>query len=171
MENYVLLKKSTELENLKLGFTKTYFADDLLVLVSGTKKEVLKKTKDAKKESKLVIFRPSTEEMLRFALEKTNIDLILGSELINPKDSVHFARSGLDQITCKIAAQKNKIIGFSFDDVLKSKNKSQLIARISLNLRLCKKYKVKTKFFSDIHSQQDLAAFSRVLQKQRNIYK
>ena len=145
--------------------------EDYLILTGGTKKEVLKKTRASKKK---VVYRPVTEEMLRFVIEKVPVDIVLGAELINPKDSVHFVRGGLDQITCKIAAKNAKTIGFSFEDILNTKNRPQLMARMSFNLKLCKKYKVKTLFASfseNSYSANDLAAFSRVLQKQRNIYK
>ena len=43
---------------------------------------------------------------------------------------------------CKLA-NKNKIaIGFNFNDILKSKNKGQLIGRMMQNAKLCKKYKL-----------------------------
>ena len=48
---------------------------------------------------------------------------------------------------------------------------SVFLARISQNIALCKKYKVKTLFISSSCTDSDLAAFSRVLQKQRNLYK
>ncbi|MBT4805189.1 hypothetical protein HON71_03380, partial [Candidatus Woesearchaeota archaeon] len=108
-------------------------------------------------------------ELLRFALEKTKVDLIYGMETINPRDSVHFVRGGLDQITCRIAAEKGKIIAFSFSEILNAKNKDKIIARMKLNVKLCKKYRVKMYFSSfaknenELRSAQDLFAFWKVL--------
>ena len=92
------------------------------------------------------MFRAESEELFRFALEKTTIDIVFGQELINPKDSLHFPRGGLDQITCKIAKEKEKTIAFSFSDILGSGNKGRLLGRIRFNLQLCRKYKVKMLF-------------------------
>jgi len=158
MENYLLLKRTEELEKLskELGFTKTYFLEDLVIIKAETKKELLKMIKDVKK--KKTIFRPVSEELLRFALERTKVDMILGAETINPKDSVHFVRGGLDQITCKIAAAKKKGIGFSFSDILNSKNQGKLLARMKLNLRLCKKYKVDVVFSNFSNSKEEIRA-------------
>ena len=165
MENYLLIKKSEELE--KFGFTRTYFLEDFVIIEAETNKDLLKKIREAK--GKKTVFRAKSEDMLRFALEKTNVDVVLGAETINPKDSVHFVRGGLDQITCKIAAEKGKFIGFSFSDILNSKNKGKLLARMKLNLKLCKKYKVGvifsnfSKFKEEIRSAKDLEVFLSVL--------
>ncbi len=174
MENIILIQKSKELGELsqKLGFTKTLFLDEDFVLVKGkAKKEFLDQIKEAKRKNKLAFYQPETEEMLRFALEHTPIDLIFGMEKINPSDSLHYLRGGLDQILCRIAAEKEKTIGFSFQQILTAKDSGKMIARMKFNLKLCKKYKVKIVFsnFSCSHwemrSAKDLEAFLRVLGK------
>ena len=51
MDNYLLLKESTELLELskKLGFSKTYFLDSSLILVKGgSKKQLLKEINQSK---------------------------------------------------------------------------------------------------------------------------
>ena len=109
--------------------------------------------------------------MLRFALEKTSVDIVMGMENINPRDSVHFVRGGLDQVTCKIAKERGKIIAFSFSDVLNSRDRGKLLARIMFNIKLCKKYKVKMLFsnfstsLNEIRSAKDLQGFWKVLGK------
>jgi len=167
MDNIILLKKTKELEDLciSLGFTETLFLEDLTLIEAKTNKDLQKKF------SKFTIVKPVTEELLRFALEKSKVDLIYGMEFIHPKDSVHYVRGGLDQIMCKIAAGKGKIIGFSFSDVLHAKNQPKLLGRMRANLRLCKKYNVNVFFgnFSvkqeEIRSKKDLVAFLRTLKK------
>jgi len=173
MNNIILIKRTKELEQLtkQLGFSETLFLDDVTIIEAKTKKELLKKLQ---KTNKFTIFKPIDEDLLRFALEKTKVKLIYGMESINPKDSVHYVRGGLDQITCKIAKDKKKIIGFSFSEVLNAKNQHKLLARIKANLKLCKKYKVDTIFtnFSkkeeEIRSKKDLTAFLRMLNKSKN---
>ena len=168
MDNIILIKKTPELVELakSLGFTETLFLDDVTVIEAKTKGELLKKIQKAKN---FTIFKPATEDLLRFALEKTKVNLVYGMELINPKDSVHYVRGGLDQITCKIAVQKGKIIGFSFSEIFNSKKQPKLLARMKFNLKLCKKYKVQIFFgnFStkkeEVRSKKDLTALLRVL--------
>ncbi len=167
MDNIILLKKTKELEDLcrDFGFKKTFFLDDVKVIEAKTNKDLLKKY------SQFTIVKPATEDLLRFALEKSKVNLVYGMESIHPKDSVHYVRGGLDQITCKIAADKGKIIGFSFSDVLNTKNSAKLLGRMRANLKLCKKYDVKVLFgnFSvdqnEIRSKKDLTAFLRTLKK------
>jgi RNase P/RNase MRP subunit p30 len=174
MDNIMVLPESKELLELskQLGFTKTLFIERDFVLVSGgTKKELLKKVSSAKGKKKLVFYKPLTEEMLRFALEKTAVDLIFGFEMINPKDSVHYLRGALDQVVCKIAASKEKMIGFSFFDILNSNKRAKLMARMRQNMRLCKKYKVKMVFSNfaltkeEMRSAKDLDVFFKVVGK------
>jgi len=170
MHNLILTKETKELLELskKLGFTKTMFLEkDFVLIKAKSKKELLKEIGRAKR--KLTIYETESEEFLRFALEKTKIDLIYGMELINPRDSVHFVRGGLDQITCRIAAEKDKIIAFSFSEILNAKKKDKIIARMKFNIKLCKKYKVKMYFSTfaknenELRSAQDLFAFWKVL--------
>lgn len=147
--NLLLMKENEEALALsrKLGFTKTFFLEKDLILVEGkSKKELLKKIQQAKNKKKITLARPADEETLRFLLEKTEIDIIYGQELINKDDSPHFRRGGLDQIYLKIAAERGKTIGFSFREILISKERGRLIGRMSCNLRLCRKYGVPVLF-------------------------
>jgi RNase P/RNase MRP subunit p30 len=170
MDNFLLLERNSELEKLSsnLGFTKTYFLEDFTLITAETKKQLLTKLKTANPPT---IYRPPTEDLLRFAVEKTSIDIILGIEKIHAKDSLHYLRGGLDQVLCKIAKGKNKTIAFSFSDILNSTSRSKLLARMAFNLKLCKKYKINVLFsnFSshkeEIRSAKDLEAFLKLLSK------
>lgn len=173
MDNYILLKWTSELEELSkaLGFTKTYFMERDLILVSGSKKEILQKSQQAKQKKLLVAYEAefNEEEKLRFVLEKTSVDLVFGVEKVHSKDSLHFLRGGLDQVLCTIAAERGKMIGFSFAEILNSQKRALLMGRMMLNFKLCRKYKLKTVFsnFSrekmELRSAQDLGAFEQVL--------
>lgn len=170
MQNIVLAKKTEELEELskKLGHDSVYL-DKFVLAKADNKKELLKEVKLAKKKNLFVIYKPKTEEMLRFVIEKTQIDLVFGVELIHKKDSMHYVRSGIDQVIAKIVAEKDKIIAFSFCDILNSKNKAKIMARMMLNIKVCKKYKVKFEFLNlaskkeEFRSKKDLKAFFRIL--------
>ncbi len=172
--NLVLMKESEELLELskRLGFSKTLFlGKDFVLVKGGSRKEVLKEIKKGKKKKLLVVVKPENEEVLRFVLEKTEADMIFGQESINPKDSMHFRRGGLDQIICRIAAERNKTIGFSFKEILKAegKERSKLIGRIMFNVKICKKYGVKILFgnFSEnkweLRGKYELKAFENIL--------
>ncbi len=107
------------------------------------------------------------EKKLRHLLEKGKPQVILGAEKIHYKDSLHYLRSGLDQITCKIAKKKDKTIGFSFETLRKTKNpkkQASLLTRMQQNMRLCKKYGVNTKIFHINKNAHD--SFERILKKQ-----
>lgn len=171
MQNILLIKRNKGLEELskELGFSKVLFLDDFVLVKGNNKKELLKKIKEARKQEKLVLYKAESEELLRFALEKTKVDIVYGMEKINPRDSVHYVRGGLDQITCKIAAAERKTMGFSFSEILNSSNKGKLLARMILNVKLCKKYKVKMLFsnfslsLEEMRSAKDLAKFWKLI--------
>lgn len=172
--NLLLMKESKEISELsrKLGFDKCLFLDKDFVLAEGeSRKEILKAINEGKKRNLLIIVKPRNEELLRFVLEKTEADMVFGQELINPEDSVHFRRGGLDQIICKIAAEKKKIIGFSFREMLQSEGeeRSKLLGRMMFNTRLCRRYGAKFFFgnFSEskweMRGAHDLRAWGEIL--------
>lgn len=172
MDDYVFMKKSIEIENLaaELGFTKVHFLDSDFVLLKGkTQKELLTEIENARNKRLKTIFKADSEEMLRFALEKNGVDIVYGMENIHPKDSLHFVRGGLDQVLCKIAAEKGKILAFCFSEMLNSTERGKLLARIMLNIKLCKKYKVAMILGSfavsqeEMRSAKDLEALGRIL--------
>ncbi len=175
MENYVLLKNSKELQQLskELGFSTLYTLDEIAVIKEENKKKLMQEITKAHKQQKKALFVPKTEELLRHALEKTNVDLILGIEKINPKDSMHYVRGALDQVTAKIAADKKKTICFSLSDIMENKNKARILARMQLNLKLCKKYKVNYLFSNfatkkhHLRSTKDLQALKRAIEKSK----
>ena len=172
MDEYVLMKKSTEIEKLaaELGFTKVHFLDSDFVSLKGkTQKELSKEIDTARNKKLKTVFKADSEEMLRFALERTRADIVYGMENINPKDSLHYVRGGLDQVLCKLAAEKDRILAFSFAELLNSSDKEKLLARIMFNVKLCKKYKVQIMLCSfassreEMRSAKDLQALGRVL--------
>ena len=167
-----MMKKSAEVEKLavELGFTKVHFLDNDFVLLKGkTQKELSKEIDTARNKRLKTVFKADSEEMLRFALERSSVDIVYGMENINPKDSLHYVRGGLDQVLCKLAVEKRKILAFSFSELLNSSDKARLLARIMFNVKLCKKYKVIMMFCSfassteEMRSAKDLQALGRVL--------
>ena len=83
-------------------------------------------------------------ENTRRILENASADIIFGFESLERKDSLHYRRSGLNQVLCEFA-RKNKIhIGIPFSDLLNSNEvyRSVMKGRIAQNIMLCRKYKV-----------------------------
>lgn len=176
MENYLLLKESPDLLKLSsnLGYSATFFLSrDFVYLKDQDKKRLLRQTEQAHQKKMKVIYEPVSEELLRYALERVPVDIIIGIEKIHVKDHTHYVRGGLDQILCRIAVEKEKTIAFSFAELLRGNPK--LLARTKFNLKLCQKYGVKTLFsnFStsaeELRSVSDLQAFVRVLEKNRKL--
>lgn len=76
--------------------------------------------------------------------EKSKSNLIFSFEDNFKKDFIHQRASGLDHILCKLAHENNIMIGFSLSSILSSENKHIILGRITQNIKLCRKYKVKT---------------------------
>lgn len=80
----------------------------------------------------------------REIIERPYASLIFSLEESGRKDFMHQRGSGLDHILAKSAHDKNVAIGFSLNSLLNSKNKHIILGRMMQNIRLCRKYKVKT---------------------------
>ena len=66
----------------------------------------------------LALVPAGEEEFNRFVLEKTAADILFNLEYTHKKDHLHYRKSGLDEIICRIAARNGKIIAFSFSSLL-----------------------------------------------------
>jgi len=108
----------------------------------------------ARKTANLIIGRGDARELI----EKSKIDLFLFEE-----------ETQLNHIICKIASQKEKIIGFPFSLILETKNRAKLMERISNTIMLCQKYKTKMAFFSfaknkfQLRNPRDMMSFFSLL--------
>ncbi len=128
-----------------------------------------KQIQKAKKNANIILVKSSGND--RWVLEKSSADILFGLEAAQKKDFMHHRASGLNQVLCKIAAKKGKIIAFDFSTVLNSKGmlRAQIIGRMMQNIRFCRKYKVKTAIASfaktpyGMRSPEDLASFATVL--------
>ncbi len=124
-----------------------------------------KNIQEAKKLSKNVVVKSYGE---RATFEQAP-SIIFGLEENPRKDSFHFRNSGLNQVTCRIAHDKDIKIVVSFSDLLKSKNKSVLLGRIIQNKRFCRKYDVNFEIYSfaknplEMRSWHDLESLRKIL--------
>jgi len=96
------------------------------------------KIAQAKKEGLMVFAHASREAIERGA------DVVFGFEKLGGRDKMHYRDSGLNQVLCRLAAQKGVAIGFSFADVLsvQGAQRAVLLGRMMQNIRLCRKFKV-----------------------------
>jgi RNase P/RNase MRP subunit p30 len=155
MIDFVLNDKLKSLAK-KFGFNEFCFVQVVNFENLGKVKEGLKVVRADKKN-------------LRKIFESKNVDLVVGLESVFGRDNLHYLKSGLNQVLCNLAV-KNKIgVGFSFYDILESKEKDKVLGRVIQNVNLCKKYKVNFMLGSfakekyDLRMKKDLEAFGRLI--------
>jgi len=127
-----LEKKDIEIKNKKIKIQKGILADP----------ENIDRIKNKLKDKVFIAIKSS--ENNREIIEASKTNLIFSFEENNKRDFMHQRASGLNQILCKLAEQNNVAIGFSLSSILDSKNKHIILGRIMQNIKLCRKYKVKT---------------------------
>lgn len=118
-----------------------------MIITENTFEKARKKIRETKETP--IIFSTEDDELNRKVLEKEKIEVLL----INQKDRKDFQKqrnSGLNQVLAKEAKKKGVKIGINLDEILDSqgKEKSEILARIKQNIKLCNKYKVQMKFVS-----------------------
>lgn len=122
---------------------------NLLILWAGTFEQIRKDIKIAreKEKRKKVGFMGLDDDLNRKVLEKEKVELFMPL-LLERKDFMKQRNSGLNQVLAKIAKKKEVSIGINFDEIINSygKRKSQILARIKQNIKLCNKNKLKMKF-------------------------
>lgn len=103
----------------------------------------------AVKGKKLPVVVARDDEFNRKVLEKTNLKYLLFIDFKDRKDRLKQRDAGLDDVMCRIARDKEVIIGFCFAEILKLKGKELAwhLSRIRQNIMLCRKYKVKVALF------------------------
>lgn len=109
-----------------------------------------KKIREAQKERKEIVFSGKDDGLNRKILEKEKINVLLLS-LSSRKDWIKQRNSGFNQVLAKLA-KKNKVsIGINLDEILRAekKEKSEILARIKQNIKLCNKNKLKMQFISE----------------------
>ncbi len=107
------------------------------------------KIREAKKEGKPVIFSSNDDELNRKVLEKEEINVLL-LIMSGRKDRMKQRESGFNHVLAKLAKKKGVALGINLDEIISShgKEKTEIIARIRQNIKLCNKNKVKMKFIS-----------------------
>jgi ribonuclease P/MRP protein subunit RPP1 len=134
------------------------------------KEETFEKAKNKidKNLDKSIIFSSEDDDLNTKVLEKLNINTFLLNQG-NRKDQMKQRNSGFNQVLAKLAKKNKVIIGINLDEIIESNGikKSEILARIKQNIKLCNKNKLKMKFISMKEENQrniyDLKALGIVL--------
>lgn len=102
------------------------------------------KIKNKLKADKAFVAVRSSNNRDREVIEGLKPDLIFSFENTARKDFIHQRASGINHILCKLAKEKEVMIGFSLSDILNAEDNKLILGRIIQNIQLCKKFKVKT---------------------------
>ena len=102
-----------------------------------------------KNKGKEIIFSSNDDDLNRKVLEKEPINILLINQK-NRKDFQKQRNSGLNHVLAKIAKKNNISIGINLDEIINSntKEKDKILARISQNIKLCNKNKLKMRFIA-----------------------
>ncbi len=101
------------------------------------------------KPSQKIIFVSKDDNLTRKILEKTQTDILVILQS-GRKDYQKQRNSGLNHVLANIAKKKNIQIGICLDEIISSKDKEKtdILARVMQNIKLCKKAKVQMQFCS-----------------------
>ncbi len=105
-------------------------------------------------KDKITIFSSDNDELNRKILEKEKIDILLLNQSYR-KDFQKQRNSGFNHVLAKIAKKNDITIGINLDEIIKSKNKAEIFARVRQNIKLCNKNKIKMKFISPLKIKRD----------------
>ncbi len=119
-----------------------------------------------KNSGKEIIFASDDDELNRKILEKEKIDVLLINQS-GRRDAMKQRNSGFNQVLARIAGKNNVEIGINLDEIINSgkAKKSDILARIRQNIKLCSKNKLKMKFisFENKRDSYDLKSLGLVL--------
>jgi len=127
---------------------------------------------DLQKETKVKLFFDSKKNFAvgeRKNVENKNIKFLYGFEELEEKDSVHYRRSGMNQVIGKLMKDKKKILVIDMEKIISAKRNEVLLGRLKQNLVLAKKYKLDLIICSfatkpeNLRSGKDYEALIRVM--------
>ena len=122
--------------------------------------KILQGIKEARKEG-LAVFE-CDESSIQNILESKKADIVILNEKM-PKDHLHYRKTALNQVMCKLAKGNGTAIGFSLGNILSAKDRPLVMGRIMQSVRLCRKYKVGMVFASFAEDKYGTRGFSEML--------
>ncbi len=120
------------------------------------------RNENAKPTNEIWIAYCKDEKEIRKAAENKHVDVILGLEEAERRDSLHGKNSGLNEVICNLAKKNNIALGFSFGKILHSNNKAMLLGRMMQNVEFCRKYKVRMLLASFAESKWDVRSYNEL---------
>jgi RNase P/RNase MRP subunit p30 len=122
-------------------------------------KEFVKKNK-----GKEIVFSSEDDDLNRKVIEKLDIQILLVN-LEGRKDFMKQRNSGFNQVMAKVMKKKGITLGINLDELVLSKRKDLILARLRQNIFLCTKNKVNMKFigFKVEKNLHDLKSLGLVL--------
>ena len=127
-------------------------------------------------KNKKIIFSSEDDELNRKIIDKEDISILLINQA-GRKDFQKQRNSGLNQVLAKMAKKKNIAIGVNLDEIILSegKEKAKILARISQNIKICNKNKLKMEIIAldkkNDRNVYDLKALNLVLGMPTNMIK
>lgn len=112
------------------------------------------------------------DKQTRSMLERS-VPYIYNLESSSKPDPIFSRRSNLNQVLANIAHKKGSTIIFNHTLLKNAKNPNQVLGRMQLNYKLCKKYKVKTLIAAIIKNKEDqvdpivFKSFENLLKKKK----
>ncbi|MDA3836915.1 MAG: hypothetical protein PF542_04800 [Nanoarchaeota archaeon] len=103
-------------------------------------KELVKKNKGNE-----IIFTSNDDELNRKVMEKLSVAGVM-IPLEERKDYTKQRSSGLNEVMSRIMKKAKMVVYIDFDEVIDSKNKERIFARLKQNIDLCNREKVQMKF-------------------------
>lgn len=145
----------------KIKEARKKYKDNSLIIfgVIGTYRTIPK----VRNTADLVIVESSDSD--RKLLENSEEIILVNVEETKKSDFMHQRASGLNHIMCSLAHKNDITLAFSFSKILNAPKRAELLGRIKQNIKLCRKYKVKTRIASfaetpyEMRSPRDLIDF------------
>ncbi len=106
-----------------------------------------------KNKGKKVIFSGENDELDRKVLENEKINVLL-LKVSGKKDRMKQRDSGFNQVLAELAKKKSVAIGIYLDEIIESKDKKEILARVKQNIKLASKKKLKMEFFSQKYKRE-----------------
>ena len=97
----------------------------------------------------------SIDENRKLIEKNKNITLVLNHN--NKKDKLKQRDSGLNQVLCSLAKERNITLAIDLDEIIKNqdkKEKAKILSRIIQNLKLVKKFKNQFKLLNQRNKSQ-----------------
>jgi len=151
-----------------ISFSKCEIPDDFLEFTGSSTQKVdgdlqfIENYPFPKRSSKVNIVVGS--DLARKGIESSSIKGIINFEQ-EVKDSLHYRKSGLNQVLCKIATKNGTLVIFNLSRIITG-NKidvSSLVGKMRQNVRICRKFKVKMGLVIVCETKYDLRSKAEII--------